>query len=273
MTESELFVIEKQFEGYVASFKTANSTLPPPLQLKKEHCKRVAAEAQTLSADLEWALSEQILAEAIGLLHDIGRFSQFSEFNTFSDAVSIDHGERGAAVMNQLNWLSKLPDEEHLIVIDSIRYHNRLAIPDNLSDRSAAFLRLVRDADKLDIIGIVLNAMKQNGFSDLPTMLPNIAMDRTPSQQFIDEIARHKRASLNNVNSLADFLLMQLSWVYDLNYPVTLKRFYDRNIPSKILKYLNNDIRIQTFEKEIYRYIINRIHEANQPYKIRTALS
>ncbi len=259
MTYLQLSNAKAQFERYVGSFTVDGGELPPLLLLKADHCQRVAAETRGLSSDLGWSLPEQNSAEAIGLLHDIGRFSQFAEFSTFSDSASIDHGQRGATVIEQAGWLMVLQTEERLAILNGIRYHNCLTIPGNIDERHLALLHLVRDADKLDIFRIVLDAVERDGFRDLPSMLPHISLERTPSPQLLDEIILKKRASLNKVRTLADFLLMQLAWAYDLNYAPSCRRFHDRCIRAKILKHIKGDPRIQAFGQEVDRFISNRI--------------
>ena len=261
MTESELSNIRKQFARYINGFADTGAKLHPLLQLKAKHCKCVAAEAHGISSDLGWPASEQNAAKALGLLHDIGRFSQFAEFGTFSDSASIDHGERGWTLIKQTGWLSCLPSEERDAILDGVRYHNRQTIPGNLGHQNLAFVRLVRDADKLDIFRVVLDAAERDGFRDLPTMLPNITLDRRPSPQLIEEILRCRCASLSNVKSLADFLLMQVSWVYDLNYTPALKRLHDRGILSRILRQLDDDSRAHALVQEAHRIVQNHIEE------------
>lgn len=255
----QLSNIRTAFERYVHRFTGANAELHPFLQLKAAHSERVAAEARDISADLGWSVPEQQVAEAVGLLHDAGRFSQFSEFNTFSDRASVDHGERGAVVVEQAGWLAALPDDDRHVILDSIRYHNRLAIPGDIRDGSVAMLRLIRDADKLDIFRIVLDAVERDGFRDLLTMLPHVTLERVPSPQFIDHIVRRRGVSLSNVKTLADFLLMQASWVYDLNYAPTLQRFHDRGVLPRILKHVDGDVRIPSFGKDVSRFVLTRI--------------
>ena len=124
MTAAALHSIREAFDRYVSGFRGANHALHPLLHLKLEHSTRVAAEMRMLSAELGWQDSNRNAAEALGLLHDIGRFSQFDEYNTFSDTASVDHGERGWNVIRQAEWLSQTPVTERHILLDGVRYHN-----------------------------------------------------------------------------------------------------------------------------------------------------
>jgi hypothetical protein len=177
----------------------------------------------------------------------------------------VDHGERGAAVVEQAGWLAALPDEDRDAILESVRYHNRLTIPTHIHDRSLAFLRLVRDADKLDIFRVVLDSVERDGFRDLPTMLPHVTLDRHPSPAFVEQLSGRRYASLSNVNTLADFLLMQVSWAYDLNYLPTLKRFHDRGILLRILKHLDGDVRVHALASEVHRYVLKRAGKTLRP--------
>ena len=128
MTRQQLFKLRKDFERYVDSFAVAGDGIHPLLQLKAEHSRRVADEARMLSADLGWSASERNVAEALGLLHDIGRFSQFLEYRTFSDSASVDHGEYGWTMTGRTAWLSGLPIKERESILNGIRYHNWRAV-------------------------------------------------------------------------------------------------------------------------------------------------
>ena len=55
---------------------------------------------------------DQDLAELIGLLHDIGRFEQVRLYHTFSDKISIDHGQKGVEVLFADKWIRKFSQDE-----------------------------------------------------------------------------------------------------------------------------------------------------------------
>ena len=230
MNNSQLQEIKEWFTRYTRTYASVDERFRPPLQLKVDHSKRVAENARWLAKNLGWNSSETNRAEALGWLHDIGRFSQFAEFGTFMDATSVNHGERGWEVVQEAEILFPLKIEEQKALLDGIRYHNAKAEPDPLTEESLRFLKLIRDADKLDIFHIVLASVQRDGFQDLPGMLPQVVLDGPVSQKIVCEIQTHRSCSITHVRSLADFLLMQLSWIYDLNYSASFRRIIDRNI-------------------------------------------
>ncbi len=238
MNGEQLEKIRVWFTRYVQSFVREGEEIPPPLALKLRHTERVAEEARGLAADLGWSSAEQNTAEALGVLHDVGRFPQFAEHGTFSDAVSVDHGELGWTVVKQAPVLPGLPLAEQKQILDGIRHHNARTVPDDLDRGSLSLLQLIRDADKLDVFRVVLEAVSRDGFRDLPDMLPHITLERTCSPEIIEEVQNHRCCSLSDLRSLGDFLLMLLSWAYDINTLPALKRIRDRRIVSQILGHL-----------------------------------
>ncbi|VGO19907.1 HD domain-containing protein [Pontiella sulfatireligans] len=254
MNSLQLRGIANWFSGYVNSFSAKDGTLSPPLQLKEEHSKRVADNARQLAGDLGWSPEKGNAAEALGWLHDVGRFSQFSEFGTFSDANSINHGVRGWEVVRKSGILCAFAREEQEALLDGIRYHNVKTIPDSLAEQSMRFTQLVRDADKLDIYRIVLDSVELDGFQELPSMLPQIDLKRPANPKLIYDIVVCRCCSIEDVHSLADFLLMQLAWIYDLNYPETFRLIAERNIIGKLERQLPDDRKIHEIVHEIRRF-------------------
>jgi HD domain len=259
MTSEEFTCIQKRFHAYVNGFAEEGCALHPLLQLKADHCERVATEAKALSADLGWPCSEQRAAEALGLLHDVGRFSQYADYGTFSDVMSVDHGLRGWEVVHQEGWLASWAPEERERMLDGIRHHNGRTIPETLSEQSLAMVCLIRDADKLDIFEVVLSEVQRDGFQDLPKMLPHLTLGRTPTPERVREIRGQRNASSRDIRTLADFLLLQLSWVYTMNYVPTIRRFHERDLCDRIFSLLEVDAEAEAFRADIDAYVETRL--------------
>ena len=255
MTASQLAGIEAAFDRYVCAFTENGKPLHPLLQLKVDHCRRVAREARDLSRSADWPQPDRRAAEALGLLHDVGRFPQFREFGTFADAASCDHGSRGRRVAAEAGWLDALPSPEREALLDGIGHHNRRLIPSDLAGGSLPLLRLIRDADKLDIYRIVLEALDRDGFRDLVDMLPDVDLGRSPSPHLAAEIRRHHTASLTSIRCLGDFLLMQLAWIYDFNHQPALQTIASRNIIARLLVHLDPGPEVEALTADIRSHL------------------
>lgn len=240
MTDRQLAGVNFTFTEYLTAFGAGTGDLHPFLNLKLNHSEHVADEARGLSTDLRWTASEQNNAEAMGLLHDTGRFQQFVKHHTFSDAASIDHGELGWRIVREEGFLTRLPHEEQRPILDGIRYHNNRFIPAPLPHHSLSYVQLIRDADKLDIYRVVLEALDHDGFQDIREMLPDIRLDRSVSDAFADQVRQGKAGDLSQVQSLGDFLLLHMRWVYDFNYSVAVQKVLDREILPRLANHIED---------------------------------
>lgn len=82
----------KQFyKEYISQYNPED----PRIALKIVHIYRTAEESKRLAEKLNLSKEDNLLAELIGLLHDIGRFEQVKIYNTFLDKISVNHAEYG----------------------------------------------------------------------------------------------------------------------------------------------------------------------------------
>lgn len=225
------------FRNFTASFAEGDA-LPPLLELKRLHSQRVSTIARELAEDLAWDDGEVRAAETAGLLHDVGRFPQYASFGTFYDGRSLDHGEKGKLVLAADAPLGILSGEAREALLQSVALHNKKALPDDVPSCALPLARLVRDADKLDVFHIVHRHVEEKRIGQL---LPGIDETGPLSEALVREVEKAHLASYANVRSLADFLLVQLTWVFDLNYPPSLERLRKTGITERIAAHVGND--------------------------------
>ena len=104
------------------------------INLKINHTLRVVNLCEEIAKSLNMNDDEIFIAKMIGLLHDIGRFEQWKEYQTFKDFESIDHADLGVEILRKDNYLRKYIKEEKYdnLILNSIKYHNKFTIPDSL---------------------------------------------------------------------------------------------------------------------------------------------
>jgi hypothetical protein len=77
MQQHDLEQLKTWFAGYCRSFYTGNETDDRNIALKEEHTGRVRANIMLLGEAAGLDCSGLLLAEAIALFHDLGRFPQY----------------------------------------------------------------------------------------------------------------------------------------------------------------------------------------------------
>ena len=240
MDEAQATAVREWFSAYVDRFGSGG-VLDPALELKLEHSLRVAADAAEIARESGWPTGTVRTTRTLGLLHDVGRFSQFAEFGTFSDSRSVDHGERGSQVLEAEGPLAGLDRICHTSVLDGVRHHNKRVLPDSLAKESLRLAGAVRDADKLDICRIVLQSLEDGMPDGAAVLLGGLDARAAPSREVLDCLTGGEVVSSGAVRSLADLLLLQASWVYDVNCPAAMRRLRDRRLLERIGRHLPRD--------------------------------
>jgi len=226
----------KWFASYIEGFRNAGGALPGPLEFKRVHSARVAGNAALIAAGLELDAEESALARAAGLLHDAGRFNQFKLYASFKDASSLDHGQEGRRVL-ETEAASLFPGADARDrLLCAVQYHNRKAeeLPAGLPPGHDSLLKLVRDADKIDILEELVDSVEKDGFRRLHAMVPDIKLTKDLTPGVLEAAARGETLAIKDLFTLADILVMAAGWFNDLNYTPARRLAADRGFLRRI---------------------------------------
>ncbi|MBN1333386.1 MAG: HD domain-containing protein [Synergistales bacterium] len=257
MEKMELSITRQWFDSFALSFCDDHGDLHPLLELKYRHSYRVEKNAMAISRSIGWNDNDVYLARAAGVVHDVGRFPQFHLFGTFCDPLSVDHGKEGERVLEEQFPWEYLDPELKRILLGSTCYHNVIEIPENLMEEEfLPLLKVIRDADKLDVFEIVRENILEGKTREL---FPGISMAPSLSEDLLKEVKEHKRASYGNVRTLLDFLLLQLTWIYDINFSPTITMMRERGIIQWLEEQLSIDNRAEPFLEGFVSHVHRRI--------------
>lgn len=238
------------FNNYCDSFKELSDNQQLNFRIKKEHSLRVAEMALSISEKLDWTEDEQRTAFLMGLLHDIGRFSQLVEFDTFNDDKSIDHAENAVNILKEENIFEILNVENKELIFAAILNHNKFKIQDGLTGQELLHAKLLRDADKVDILKVLTDYYSKRNSTVNHTLTWDLPKGSVVSPAVVKEILAGKSVSKKNVASEIDVKIMQLSWVFDVNFRPTfeylMKNRYLENVYNSLPK---NDMVIEIYRK------------------------
>lgn len=246
------------FENYIQSFKGLEEEQTRNFQIKRTHTFRVIENMEFLGNQVELSDEDRQLAVLIALFHDIGRFPQLIKYNTFDDAQSEDHAALGIGVLNEKDALVDLDEESRNLILIAIEGHNKFQLSSKLNEREKLFSKLIRDADKLDILKVITdyyaNKNRQVNHTITWDYPDSSGISPAASEAIIKGLLVPKSA-INNQN---DIKIMQMSWVYDLNFKASFKLLNERRYMEKIYNTLPK--KDEVFD--IYRKI--KIYTENQ---------
>jgi hypothetical protein len=223
MTRKDLLFFKDWYSKYSNSFHTSDEKVWKHLLLKIDHTKHVQKYITGIALDLDMSDREIMLAETIALFHDLGRFRQFTEYKTFQDRKSKNHGLLATKTLIENNVLKNLPDDEQWLIFQTVKFHNAFAIPSILDDYSKLFLKMVRDADKLDIFRVFIEYYE----SPPEQKAAETAFGLPDTEEYSDEVISYlnsgRTASYRSLKTENDFKLLKLSWIYGLHFNYSLR--------------------------------------------------
>lgn len=226
---------KKVFKEYILNYDIQE----PRINIKITHMYHVAENSRKISKSLGLSEEEQNLAELIGLLHDIGRFEQVRLYHTFSDKISIDHGQKSVEVLFADNWIRKFVEDSNsdAIIYKAINNHNKFEIEKGLSEQELLHCKIIRDADNIDIFRAVLDPNQR------PEEFGHIGCEdisrEVLSPEFFEEFKKEKLLMYANAKSDMDIMVAIIAHIYILNFKMSLEIIKENDYINKFVKRLN----------------------------------
>lgn len=259
LTRRKLEALEKWFLEYVGKFEE-NEQIADAVMLKKNHCLRVRDNMIAIARSESLGESAIAMAEVIGLLHDIGRFLQYSRFETFADHRSINHGAFGVEVLQKEGVLDEVAEEDKEIVFFAVGHHNGASLPDTVNDEASLFGKMIRDADKLDILEIVIDQYRKVKTGEhIKSVMLELDDNDSVSEEVLMDLRKREIIKKEHLRTVSDFKLLQIGWVFDMHFKHTFvmlrqKGFLDdifAEIPNKTsdIEKIFEDIKIYLNQK------------------------
>lgn len=257
--------LRSRFSTYAQSFALADGRLNPMMQLKLGHSLRVSAECRAVAAELSWSGPDQDLAEAAGLLHDVGRFEQCRRFRTFADVRSVDHGDLGVEILGQAELLRAVAPGPAELIREAVRCHNKHEIPPALAGPARVLVQLVRDVDKLDIMTLIEESVRSGAYARDPGILLHVTAEGQPSPDLVAEIQAGRTGSYGHVRSLADIRLVGVSWTRDIVCLPVLARLRERGLTDDLAEALAGYPEVRVLAEQMLRDMARRLDQGTGP--------
>ncbi|MGC2062573.1 MAG: HD domain-containing protein [Thermodesulfovibrionales bacterium] len=261
MKPADLDRFRDWFDEYARTFVLDDREGQKNIDLKIAHTSRVCSNIVCIAAGESRDIHETLIAEAAALFHDIGRFPQYRQYRTFRDSISINHGRLGAEVLRQEHVLDHLPEDEQASIINAVQFHNAFAVPELDSQEHLFLLRMVRDADKLDIWRIFIG-FYEGDRTDIPS---EASMGLPDLPEYSDEVLRdieHRHtASMTHLRTLNDFKLMLMSWAFDINFSTSIRLLVEQDYINRVAALLPQTEALSRTLSSLLSYIDERLGE------------
>jgi len=258
MNRDNVKYFQSWFNDYVSNFysKGQDQENDWAIQLKEEHSWKVREEIIGISQRLHVSENYILIAEVLGLFHDIGRFYQYQKYRTFRDDLSEDHAKIGTRILTSSHILKDLTEMEKNLIIKGIIYHNIHTLPADIDPRCLFFCKLLRDADKLDIWRVIINHYYK-GQDHISKSVLELGLADTPgySDKILNDLCSGQAPRSSAIRNLNDFKLLQIGWVYDINFHPTFQEIEKRKYLEEIASTLQETQEIKKVLRIVENYL------------------
>lgn len=227
--------IEQVFKEYVDKFDWNNENI----RIKYFHTLEVANNCYEIAKRLGLNDFDKDLAKLIGYLHDIGRFIQITETNTFKDK-KMDHATEGVKILFEDGKIREFikTDKYDEIIKKAVNNHNKYQITDPVNDNELLFANIIRDADKIDIFRVVANDRKYK-FVDVP------------SDKVLESFENNESVKLSDIKNKSDSTICVLAFVNDLNYKESINLLKEKGYYIDFI----NSVEVNDENKKLFNKI------------------
>lgn len=250
--------LKKIFTDFSTPYiENADKNELPDYLLKYEHSLRVLENCQGICQSLHLNENSVSTANIAALFHDTGRFPQYMRYKTFNDTISCNHAVLGVKYILRKQLLANLPKSQLRIILGSVALHNRNKLPANLPEELRVTTEIIRDSDKIDIMGVLLAHMKNVTTS---SSVPLMDLKEIPGQlteSVLSSVEKCKQVSYCEMRCVNDFRLLLLSWAYGLNFKWSKKQMIERGIAETLFSQLPKTTRVEKLFLPIIRQLKN----------------
>lgn len=219
---------ELAFAEYVRKYNPEDGKV----RLKIVHTYHVAETARRIAEEMRLSREDVLLAQLIGILHDIGRFEQIRRFNDFRDHLTVNHAELGADLLENglLREFVADPALDRLI-LSSVRMHNRFSLPEIPDARTRLHCRLIRDADKTDIFRVRVT----DPIEDIQAFGKEDIENSEVTPAAFDTFMSHACLNRENVKTPADSWIAGTAMIFDFNYLPGLRILHEEKYVDRMI--------------------------------------
>lgn len=227
--------VKEVFAQYANRYDATN----PKIALKIVHTYKVSELCREIAISENMSEADVELAWLIGMLHDIGRFEQLRRYNTFADAVSIDHALLGVTLLFEDGLIREYveDDTEDAVIDAAIRYHSIYRLPDTLDERTLKFCNVIRDADKLDILRVQLDTPLEEIYDVTTYDLKNSEVTAEVIESF-----HTKQATLRSLKKTpVDHVVGHISLAFELVFKRSRQLVQEQGYLAKNMAFESNN--------------------------------
>lgn len=210
----DIIKAKEEFEKYLKHYDLDDNNI----KLKIKHTYEVTDKSEYLAINLGLDEEDIKLAIIIALLHDIGRFEQVRQNNSFIDGKQSDHADYGVEVLFEGHLIESFIDDRKYdnIIKKAIYNHNKYKIEEGLNEKELLHCKIIRDADKLDNFRVKETEKLENIYPG--TYNADTINYEAISDNIYEDFMNHKCIKIEDRKTQIDYWISIIAFIFDLNF-------------------------------------------------------
>lgn len=234
MSKIDIDHAKAEFEKYLKDFDLKN----PKILLKKVHTFGVVKAADYICTRENMTPEDRNLALLIALLHDIGRFEQLKNYNSYDDN-RFDHAGFGVKLLFDQEKIrdfisSKDYDE---VIRQAIAFHSMYSLPEIQDPKILLHCRIIRDADKLDNFRVKSVDSLEAHFD----LSKETIQKEKVSENVLQAVRDHRCVRREERKTHLDMWISYLAFIFDLNFPSSFRFILEHDYINRCIDRMEYD--------------------------------
>lgn len=216
---------KNEFLKYTENYDLTNENI----KRKQGHSIRVMNISKQIAIELKLSEEQIEVATLIGLLHDIARFEQYTQYQTYNDNRSFDHGDYGVKILDKDIRKYIETDKYDDIIKKAIKNHNKFEIEEGLNEEESLFAKIIRDADKIDILYETIEIFWKGEEKTINnTEISPEVMEKFEQNKLI-------KRDKNKIFCGMDKIMSVLAFIFDINYKPSFRIINENDYINQII--------------------------------------
>lgn len=201
---------------------------------KLKHTYHVVNNAKYICESLKLNQEDKDLAMVIALLHDIERFDQAKQMQTFrEDITNYDHATLGVKFLFDENKIRKFVNTNRYdnIIKKAIGNHSKYILDEtDMTEKELLHSKIIRDADKID-------SFRAKIVDDIYTMANITKCDIENSKitdKVFDDFMNEKTIFSKDRKTGIDIWISYIAFIFGLEFDCSLKLIKENNYINKL---------------------------------------
>ena len=243
------------FNRYALTFMTGDESYDKNIEIKRVHTFEVLKFASEIASSLKLDAEMFFISCVAALGHDIGRFEQYKKYRTYNDILSENHAELSVNIMNSTGFLDNIESRSAEIIVSAVRYHNAMELPDDMDADVKLVTEIIRDADKLDIYRVVLSRYNSPDPDTRHSIVLGLDESDDISEWVVNAVLNRQKIPMKKLRTVNEFKMLQIGWVYDLNFPYSIRKLREKNYIPAIFSSISEPVRNRLVETHVMNYL------------------